>query len=596
MRTKLAIDTSDENIIATIHLMNTHSLDVNAALDQSSRSGYDNGIDAWYFDESKNELFIYQSKLTESRVQTLKGLNDLENAREWLDKLIIDGELDKVPDDNHCLFNLFTYLSKHRNQIKKINFVLISLFEKMELEDAEEFDAFEAELAKSKLNKYFNETLFGKLNFYFEEYNLEKNIPSQIKVYTISKIPQSQVTLSNKAHLDLAYLPLFNLIELYRQRGNILFDKNVRLSLMKTKEAKERLVNPMEETLTNIVTGKLSASIFPFYHIGVTLAANSSDQNNSDELNIEAPSIINGCQTIVIANEFLKKLERSNKTEEIEKFKEIKVIAKVVIGTSNAQLMEITNSNNRQNPIENWQLFSNEPIHIEIESSLKDYEIFYERQKGKYDSVMKTAENAKNYSNSNGTFIKVVDLAQIVALSRRKLQWAAKPSDIFINKENHDTIFNNQVAKYPYDIVFTFNMFKALKRGLNNYLSLPTHQNSNAPSIFKKNMIRMHTFYLGLLYFYQNENKWSLRQGYCETLSKIANPKLVEESQAFYRSIVSQVKQWYTTESRDMSKDVSTKAMDDFFKDKAIELGLDSDGRIPFTNNSIDWDEYLDEE
>lgn len=596
LRTKHALETSDENIIATIHLMNTHSLDINAALDQSSRSGNDNGIDAWYYDETKNELFIYQSKLTESKVQTLKGLKDLENAREWLEKVVIDGELDRVPDDNHCLFNLYTHLPKFRQVIKKINFVLISLYDKMELEDSEDYEIFENELVKSRLNSFFVSNLKGRLNFYFEAYNTEKNIPSKIKVYSISKIPQSQISLSNKAHLDLAYIPLYNLVELYRQRGNVLFDKNVRLSLMKTREARERLVNPMLETLNKIVTRKLSESIFPFYHIGITLAANSSDPVSDDVLNIEAPSIINGCQTIVIANEFLKGLEKANKEEEIEKFREIKVIAKVVVGTSNAELMEITNSNNRQNPIENWQLFSNEPIHIEIESSLKDYGIFYERQKGKYDSVMKVAENAKNYYSSNGTYVKVVDLAQIIALSRRKLQWAAKPSEIFANKENHDSIFDNFVPKSPYDIVFTFNVFKALKRGLNTYLELATHQNSNAPYIFKKPIVRMHTFHLGVLNFYQNENKWSFRRDYCQTLSKIANTKLVDESHTFYRSIVSQVKQWYTDESNDLSKDISAKAMDDYFREKAIELGIDYESHIPFTSNSIDWNDYIEEE
>src|ERR1035438_2405650 len=57
-RAKYALDASDENVIATIHLMNTHGIDIHAALDQSSRSSNDNGIDAWYFDELGRALFI----------------------------------------------------------------------------------------------------------------------------------------------------------------------------------------------------------------------------------------------------------------------------------------------------------------------------------------------------------------------------------------------------------------------------------------------------------------------------------------------------------------------------------------------------------
>jgi hypothetical protein len=110
------------------------------------------------------------------------------------------------------------------------------------------------------------------------------------------------------------------------------------------------------------------------------------------------------------------------------------VVAKVVVGVSNDELKEITNANNRQNPIENWQLFSNEPIHILIEEALKDSGVFYERQKGKFDSLIKNADNAKYYPNTNGTYLRVVDLAQVIALAKNSMQWAAKPGDIFLNK------------------------------------------------------------------------------------------------------------------------------------------------------------------
>ena len=134
-------------------------------------------------------------------------------------------------------------------------------------------------------------------------------VPSEVKVYPINKIPQAQIQLRPNANLNLAYLSLDSLVQLYRQRGNVLFDKNVRLSLLSTKEAKERLVHPMEETLDAITSGKLSPNLFTFYHIGITLSATSAENGESDLLNLEAPSIINGCQTITIANEYLKSLK-----------------------------------------------------------------------------------------------------------------------------------------------------------------------------------------------------------------------------------------------------------------------------------------------
>lgn len=276
----------------------------------------------------------------------------------------------------------------------------------------------------------------------------------------------------------------------------------------------------------------------------------------------------------------------------IELFKQIKVIAKVVVGTTNDELKEITNCNNRQNPIENWQLFSNESVHIEIEAALKDIGVFYERQKGKFDSVIKSSDNAKHYFATNGTFIRVVDLAQIVALARRNLQWAAKPSEVFINKESHDKCFDKYAVRNPRDIVFAWNLYKALKRGLNKYLEVPAQANSNAPVIFKKPIVRAHVYSLGLPHFYQSEIRRSARCEFSSSLHKIANPRLVDEVQVFYRTVVTKIRNWYTDESKGLAVEVAKKRMDVYFTTLGTELGIDEDGASPFTERTIDWRDY----
>lgn len=588
---KHGLDAADENVIATIHLMNTHGIDVHAALDQSSRNGNDHGIDAWHFDEGTRELFVYQSKLSESRPSALKGLNDLGRARLWLERLVMDGTVEVVPSDNHCLFNLYTTLSRVRGDLAKLDLVLVSPFDSNDLEDSQDYVEFERDTIKSSLNEFIRKQLHGTITIDAAQYRLAKGIPGAVKVYPIPKIPNARVTLRPRAHLDLAYVTLDSLVALYRQRGDILFDKNVRLSLMGNKEARDRLVNPMEATLDAITSGKLSPSIFPFYHLGVTIAAAASTGEDATLLNLEAPSIINGCQTIVIANEYLKGLERKKQEAAIDVFRQIRVIAKVVVGTSNDELKEITNSNNRQNPIENWQLFSNEPIHIELEASLKEAGVFYERQKGKFDSVMKNADNAKHYFNTNGTYVKVVDLGQMITLARRNLQWAAKPSEIFLNKENHDRVFDRSISTYPRDVVFVSNLLKAMKRGLNKYLELPAHANGYAPAIFRKPNVRAHVYSLTLAHFYQSDKRRAARSEFSVALNKIASPRLVDEVQVFFQKIVTRIKSWYTSESPDLAVEISKRKMDQFFDTLAVELGIDlSEGSMPFSPSAINWE------
>jgi len=181
---------------------------------------------------------------------------DLERAQRWIEQVMIEGQIDKVPD-NHSLFNLYTRLSGAREKVRKIRFVLISLFERVELEDSVEFDEFERELVKTKLNRLMHER-GGKLFADISQFNLEQGIPQNVKIYPIPKIPDARITLRKSAHLDIAFVTLSSLVELYRQRGDVLFDKNVRLSLMQNKDARERLLNPMETTLDLITTGKAS--------------------------------------------------------------------------------------------------------------------------------------------------------------------------------------------------------------------------------------------------------------------------------------------------------------------------------------------------
>ena len=373
-----------------------------------------------------------------------------------------------------------------------------------------------------------------------------------------------------------------------------LFDKNIRLSVFQTKENRERLANPMLATLEQICDGKLKPEIFPFYHVGVTLRA-ASNEMEGDSLQLEAPSVINGCQTINIAAHFLKVLERDAVSSKIEIFDKIQVIAKIVTGTTDEELKEITNSNNRQIPIDNWQLFSNDPIHIEIGLALQTIGIFYERQKGRFEA-MKSVDVAHHFPKTNNTFIPVEELGQVVALARRNLQWAAKRSEIFLNKKNHDQIFDKHLPAHPYDIVWACNMQKALRRGLDNYLRLPSYQDERSGTIFRRPILRAYLYYAGIAYFYQKPKQNNLLAEYGTWLSKIANPILVQNCEGFYQKVVAKTRQWYLNESRNFKAKVSSKQMDNYLKDLCVDLDVDlADGAMPFDERAHDWNELLEE-
>jgi hypothetical protein len=584
---KNALEVGDDTTAVTIHLMNQYRIDENEALDQSSRGGYDEGIDGWYFDEKSRELIIYQSKFSTNKGYVLQGFADIVKAKNWLESVLIVGEVEKLPINNE-LYTLYITLAKNKENLTKITFVLVSLINENELEDEKDYDDCKRELINSKLNRRGVE-----IGLKLEEYNFDNTaLPKAIKTYTVTRIEGSTINLPDSSSLDLAYVPLIDLIELHRTRGYLLFDKNIRLSISNTKEARERLVHPMEETLESICEGNLDPNIFTYYHVGVTVAAQKNVTENKD-LQLEKPSIINGCQTITIADSFLRRLENDKESKKIDRFKKIKVIAKIVIGVPDDELRQITNANNRQNPIDNWQLFSNDPIHIDIEDALENVGVFYERQKGKFDTVMKKTEIARMFPHTNKTFVTVFDLGQIVCLSRRNLQWAAKPSEIFLNKKNHDAVFDKSIPKYVRDIILISNVFKGIRRGLGNYLWDLTRARSetysiNATSeIFKKPLVKIYAHYIALMHFYQDKNAASLREDFSETLNKIAPPKLVSEFETLFPKIVTKTRKWYVSESNNLKNEVSNKKLNAFLKDISRELRVDLNGPTPFTEDSI---------
>lgn len=586
-----ALDATEENVATTFHLMNTHKIDKAKAFEQSSRGANDYGIDGWHHDDKQNHLYIYQSKFSENKGYVLTGLKDMLSAINFLGEIFLDGELDKTPSNN-SIYNLYMALSKMKDGIKKISFILISPLNENYLLDSPEFEETGKLLGNSRLNKFINEKGGKILPPKHVEYDFEEAVPTLSKKYPIKKLEDSVIKLRDKAYLEITFIPLYSLVLLYRQRGDMLFEKNVRLSLYEYTDTKNKVATPMEKTLGQICEGqgldKLSPNIFPFYHVGITISATTNASDSINEIELETPHIINGCQTITIADRFLRNLENKKAKDAIEIFKNINVLAKVVIGTNDEELKEITNCNNRQNPIENWQLFANDPIQIEIGHALTACEVLYERQKGQF-KLLKKVDVAKNYSRTNKTFIEVEKLGQIISLVCGQYQFAAKPSLIFVDKQKHDSIFTKDIPKYPRDIILCHNLLKAAKTGLTNYLQIPTHRdNQETLDVFQKPIVKTYVHRAALLFHYQrNQQEFK----FASWLYQKASPNLVDDFEKIYARIISKTRNFYLNEQKN-SKEVPSKKLTAFFDKLYVELGIDTENKaMPFTKKSIDWTE-----
>jgi hypothetical protein len=584
-------DEQDETVVATLHLMATHGLDLQTAQQGTSRGGNDHGIDAWHYDAEAASLTLYQSKLTTKKTTALEGFAGLTKACGWLADLLRNAELD-VPATNSGIFNLARCLADTHQSIRNVACVLISLFDPNELDDAEDFDFARTDIAKSALYGLLKER-GGSLHVRAEQYVLPGDSVVPPASYTVAVREETSVNVGRSV-LHVVFVSLYSLVELFRSRGELLFEKNIRFYL-NTPGAKTRVGHPLEETLGEICSGSLDPNIFPFYHVGVTLAADGCAKVDGN-LSLDAPYIINGCQTVNIAATYFANLVKEKASEKIERFKSIQVIAKVVTRAADAQRREIAICNNRQNPIEPWQLFSNDPIHVEIEASLKDVGVFYERQKGRFmaEKINTKLSQLQTYRNTNGTYVTVEDLGQVICLCRRQLLLAAKRGDIFKDKKQHDSVFTEDILERPHDMIWAFNAHKAVSCALNKYLSRPTLDNDRTYQIFQKQNVRQTMHYIAMMDLYQR--KRAVSTWFVCSLNKRAAPTLVDEAEACYRSVVKKTRDFYLAESKNLEFDVSLRKMEDFLGTLCTQIGLDSDGAMPFTERAAKWDTEQREE
>ena len=576
------IDAADHHIAATIHIMNEHKVDADMAMDRTSLEPNDHGIDAWYISADSQKLYIYQSKFSESTSYSLKGIADLNRANDWITSLICDGKRPESPS-NTALRNLTSEPGVSLDRVTEVEYTLQCLCPE-QVEDSEEWKALYKTFEKGRLNRFL-ETRGGGVDLRVVRHNFSKSIARQHKRYRVETFQQTELHLRNGTYLRLAYIPISSLIRLYRERGSNLFEKNVRMSLMSFKDASNRVAHPMEATFRQIANGELPPEIFAFYHLGITLWAASEENATGDALNLESPAVVNGCQTINIADRFLRTIETENWSREcIDRFTKIRLVAKIVVGSSDEELREITNCNNRQNPIDEWQLYSNDEIHHHIESELRNLGIFYERQKGKLKSISKETEILRDYPNTNDAAINIPELASVIALCQGDMQRSAKFSEIFTDKKIHDLVFSEGVVRDISHTVLLTNLNKAARRALSKLLRENERANRYRHLIDKPST-RVHFWRLALLYGTQKMDQ-SLKKKFSHRLNRMAPPTLVDELMVFYESILGKVLKEYCRYERESDSELSGRAKERLFKEIAVAKGLQANG-LPFRREGI---------
>lgn len=156
------------------------------------------------------------------------------------------------------------------------------------------------------------------------------------------------------------------LYNLYKQYGEDLFSANYRGFLGSGK--RKKINNAIRQS------AETEPKNFWAYNNGITILTLDINDEDKDKTFITGLSIINGAQTTGSVS--------SVDDSKIDNLKEIKVLCRVIKCSDASLIPKIIKTNNTQNAITSWDVYSNDPIQISLKEKFNSYGKQYSLKRG----------------------------------------------------------------------------------------------------------------------------------------------------------------------------------------------------------------------
>lgn len=427
-----------EDYFPILYLMNKFKCDIKEIRHNVAFGNNDYGVDAFYLDKGSKNLYLYQFKWSE----------DHNLFKESLDRLSTDGFQiifgdPYYKDKNEMLNHLKAELFECQSLIERI---YVEFIFKGDAEAAENAAGLQLRREDLEKKKYLIDQFFKRhqVDLVIEFLSDIKKPPRPPLQYTHVVSARNFATLhtsENDRHLHIGFIPLADLYNIYVSLGQRFFDRNIRAGLSPDNPPNKKI----REALRDIVIRKtVSPELFVFNHNGITLAAEKVDFNDGN-LTLHSPNLLNGAQTISSYHRFIEENANNQVLKQNQDIlNQIYVLAKVVecdLNKDSDFVTTVTISNNRQNPVDPWNLRANDKIQCDLQDKLKEEsKIFYSRQ-----------ENAfSNYSESElqdigideiSKDIRIKPLAQTFLAIQGEVDKMSRLTEIFENQNYYGSTF-----------------------------------------------------------------------------------------------------------------------------------------------------------
>jgi hypothetical protein len=433
-----------EDYFGLLYLEQEHKVSREKAVNQLAFGGNDYGIDGFHFDEEKRNLYLFQFKFSGSYAQFKGSLQRL--IEDGMEQIFLAPNRDD--SKNQLLLQLRMCLVENRAVIDQIFIRFVFTGDPEEAERSKVLEKLREDLENKK---YLISQFFGErdvrlvVDFRSSTGRVGSHItPTQSTVFTVPLTEHVVVDGPEGQRMHIGFIRIADLHQIHTALGPRFFDHNIRYGLGEGEAVNRSISN----TLRQIIIDRSEApSTFAFNHNGITLFAENVEQLDG-QCRLTAPRLLNGAQTVTTIANFREANKSNPKLEEGQiAFGDIRVLCKIITSADQKFVTRVTINNNRQNPVEPWNLHANDLIQLELQDKFRDdLGIYYERQENAF-SQLGTEDLAEYGIQEESKAIQMIKLTQTFLLTDGSISRLSEIRRVFEDDRLYEKVFRHARLK-----------------------------------------------------------------------------------------------------------------------------------------------------
>lgn len=433
------------------------------AVNQLAFGGNDYGLDGFHFDPDKKNLYLFQFKYSKSHGQFKSSMQRLID--EGMEAIFFNPQK-ADPQKNQVLLQLRSCMLENREAIKQVCMRFVFTGDPSEADNSPVLDHLREDLENKKflIDKFFDGR---QVSFLVEFRSATGKIGitedhTRARVYKLLLTDLIERDGPDGELMHVGFIRLTDLHAMFRDMGPRFLERNIRFGL-----EMDRPVNrALSRALKQIVSDGESPLVFAFNHNGITLAAEHLEKIDGS-YHITSPRLLNGAQTVTTFDKFLKANDENPALKQRQEgLGEIRVLCKIITKSTSDFITSVTINNNRQNPVEPWNLRANDLIQLQLQEKFKDdLGIFYERQENSFAAL----DNLEEEGIVEIKPIQIRPLAQTFLITDGEVDKTQSMAQVFEDDRIYGLAFNEaRLRAETRHIVLCYKISFRLRRLMND--------------------------------------------------------------------------------------------------------------------------------